>query len=127
VVEKSGQYKNQLDLKRNGLIPLVDAVRTLSLDQKIFETNMLDRILALAEKRVLTQRESEDLHDAFNVIMLMRVRHHVNMMNREERLDNYINPDGLSIIQRTMLKESFKSIDRLQNLLKWRYSLEGTL
>jgi signal-transduction protein with cAMP-binding, CBS, and nucleotidyltransferase domain len=31
----------------------------------------------------------------------------------------------LSIIQRTMLKEAFKTIDRLQGLLELRYSVEG--
>ena len=36
VVEKSGEHKNQLNLKLNGLTPLVDAVRTLALDQQNF-------------------------------------------------------------------------------------------
>jgi signal-transduction protein with cAMP-binding, CBS, and nucleotidyltransferase domain len=31
----------------------------------------------------------------------------------------------LSIIQRTMLKEAFKTIDRLQGLMELRYSIEG--
>ncbi|HUL20890.1 MAG TPA: DUF294 nucleotidyltransferase-like domain-containing protein, partial [Thermodesulfobacteriota bacterium] len=41
VVEKSGEHKNKLNLKLNGLTPLVDAIRTLALDQKVFETNTL--------------------------------------------------------------------------------------
>ena len=44
VVEKSGEHKNKLNLKLNGLTPLVDAIRTLALDQKIFETSTLDRL-----------------------------------------------------------------------------------
>ena len=63
-VEKSGEFKNRLDLKKSGLIPLVGAVRTLSLDQKIFEMNTLDRISALVEKGILTQGQGEDLRDA---------------------------------------------------------------
>lgn len=124
VVEKSGEHKNQLNLKVNGLTPLVDAVRTLSLDQRVFETNTLDRISALVEKDVLSQGEADDLRDAFNVIMLVRIRHHVSLMSRGEEPDNYVNPEELSIIQRTMLKEAFKAIDRLQRTLELRYDIK---
>ena len=96
VVEKSGEHKNQLNLKLNGLMPLVDAVRTLSLDQRIFESNTLDRISALAEKGILSQGEADDLRDAFNVIMLVRVRRHVSILNAGGEPDNYVNPDELA-------------------------------
>jgi len=52
VVEKSGEHKNHLNLKLNGLTPLVDAIRTLALDQGIFETHTLDRLSGLVEKGV---------------------------------------------------------------------------
>jgi CBS domain-containing protein len=125
VVEKSGEHKNKLNLKLNGLTPLVDAIRTLALGQKVLETNTLDRISGLVEKESLTPAEADDLRDAFNVIMLTRVRHHVNVLRQGGVPDNYVNPDELSIIQRTMLKEAFKAIDRLQGLLELRYSIEG--
>lgn len=125
VVEKSGEHKNKLNLKLNGLTPLVDAIRTLSLEQKVFDTNTLDRISALVEKESLTPAEADNLSDAFNVIMLTRVRHHVNVLRRGGIPDNYINPDELSIIQRTMLKEAFKTIDRLQGLLELRYDIKA--
>jgi CBS domain-containing protein len=124
VVEKSGEHKNKLNLKLNGLTPLVDAIRTLALGQKVFETNTLDRISALVEKETLTPAEADDLRDAFNVIMLVRVRHHVNVLRQGGVPDNYVNPDELSIIQRTMLKEAFKTIDRLQGLLELRYDIK---
>lgn len=124
VVEKSGEHKNKLNLKLNGLTPLVDAIRTLALDQKVFETNTLDRMSALVEKESLTPAEADNLRDAFNVIMLIRVRHHVNMVRQGGVPDNYVNPDELSIIQRTMLKEAFKTVDRLQGLLELRYDIK---
>ncbi len=125
VVEKSGEHKNKLNLKLNGLTPLVDAVRTLALGQKVFDTNTLDRISALVEKGSLTSTEADDLRDAFNVIMLARVRHHVHVLSQGGVPDNHIDPEELSIIQRTMLKEAFKTIDRLQGLLELRYDIKA--
>ena len=123
VVEKSGQHKNQLNLKVHGLTPLVDAVRILALAQRIFETNTLDRISTLLSTGALSQGEADDLRDAFNVIMLTRIRHHVSLISRAEEPDNYINPEDLSIIQRTMLKEAFKAIDKLQRTLELHYGI----
>ena len=57
--------------------------------------------------------------------MLVRVRHHANVLRQGGIPDNYINPDELSIIQRTMLKEAFKTIDKLQGLLELRFAVEG--
>jgi CBS domain-containing protein len=57
--------------------------------------------------------------------MLIRVRHHVHVLRQGADPDNYVNPDELSIIQRTMLKEAFKTIDRLQGLLELRYGIEA--
>lgn len=124
VVKKSGEHKDQLNLKLDGLTPLVDAVRTLALDQRIFETNTLARISALAKKSILTQTEADDLSDAFNVIVLARVRRHLEVIRQGKTPDNYVNPEDLTMIQRTMLREAFKTIDKLQKLLLLRYKLE---
>ncbi len=56
--------------------------------------------------------------------MLVRIRHHVSVINRGGEADNYVNPAELSIIQRTMLKEAFKTIDKLQRKLELRYEIK---
>jgi CBS domain-containing protein len=123
VVEKTGEHKNQLNLKNRGLTPLVEAVRVLALDKGIFETNTLDRISILLEKGVFSQEEAGVLKEAFNVLMLLRLRHHANVINQGKNPDNFINPDELSLIQRTMLKEAFKAIDQLQDELETHFGL----
>jgi CBS domain-containing protein len=123
VVEKTGEHKNQLNLKNKGLTPLVEAVRVLALDEGIFETNTLDRISILSEKGVFSQEEADVLKEAFNVLMLLRLRHHATAINQGEDPDNFINPVELSLIQRTMLKEAFKAIDQLQDELETHFGL----
>ena len=125
VVEKSGDYKNKLNIKLHGLMPLVDAVRVLALEQSIFKTNTLERIGVLCEKEVLTPGEGNDLREAFNLMMLLRLRNHLDQMNQGKELDNYINPSGLSLIQRSVLKTAFKSIAQLQSRLETRYGLSA--
>ncbi|RPH89956.1 MAG: cyclic nucleotide-binding/CBS domain-containing protein, partial [Desulfobacteraceae bacterium] len=123
IVEKSGEYKDKLNLKLHGFIPLVDAVRILALEQNIGKTNTLERIKALTDKGVFPGDNGRDLYESFNLLMLLRFRHHLDQMNRGKKLDNYINPSALTQIQRSMLKSAFKAIDRLQNQLEIRFGL----
>ena len=123
IVEKSGEYKDMLNMKLHGFIPLVDAVRILALEQQLTKTNTLERIQALTERKVFPGDDGRDLYDAFNLLMLLRFRHHLDQMNRGKKLDNYINPSTLTQIQRSMLKSAFKAIDRLQNQMEIRFGL----
>jgi CBS domain-containing protein len=123
IVEKSGEYKNMLNLKLHGFIPLVDAVRILALEQSLTKTNTLERIQGLTDKGVFPGDDGRDLYESFNLLMLLRFRHHLDQMNRGRRLDNYINPSALTQIQRSMLKSAFKAIDRLQNQIEIRFGL----
>lgn len=125
VVEKSGEYKNKLNIKLHGLIPLVDSLRTLSLSQKMLKTNTLERIDGLVEKGVLPASDGDDLRDAFNLMMLLRIHHHVDLLNQGKEADNYIHPAKLSSIHRTMLKTSFNAIDRVQKMIEVRFGLSA--
>jgi CBS domain-containing protein len=125
VVEKSGEYKNKLNIKLHGLIPLVDSLRTLSLSQKILKTSTLERIEGLVEKGVLPDTAGQDLREAFNLMMLLRIHHHVDLMNQGKDPDNYINPAKISSIHRTMLKTSFKAIDQVQKMIEVRFGLSA--
>ena len=58
-------------------------------------------------------------------MMLLRLRNHLDQMNQGKELDNYINPSGLSLIQRSVLKTAFKSIAQLQSRLEIRYGLSA--
>jgi CBS domain-containing protein len=123
VVERSGKYKNHLNIKRHGLLPLIDAIRILALEQGIGKTNTMDRIEGLMERGVFSQSEGNDLIESLNLMMLLRVRHHLEQMNEGKPLDDYIEPSKLSMIQKSMLKMSFKTIERLQTQLEIRYGL----
>jgi len=123
VVERTGKYKNHLNIKRHGLIPLIDPVRILSLEQGIFKNNTLDRIDGLVEKGVFSAGDGKDLSEAFNLMVILRLQHHLELMKEGRELHDFIKPSELSMIQRYNLKISFKAIERLQGQIEIRYGL----
>ncbi len=125
VVQKSGTHKNKLNIKLYGLMPLVDAIRILALEQALPRTNTLERIEALIEKGIFPPGEGADLQEAFNLLMLLQLRNHLNQLNHGQELNNYINPAELSLIQNSVLKTAFKSIEQIQARIEIRYGISA--
>lgn len=121
VVEKSGEHKDELNLKIKGIAPLVDILRLFALERGAKETSTLERIEALRERHTIVKEYADELEHAFEFIMLLRVHHQVSQLEAGNELDNFINPDRLSNLEKKTLKETFHLIATIQNLIVERY------
>jgi CBS domain-containing protein len=121
VVEKSGEHANQLDLKLSGLTPIVDGARVMALDLGIATTNTLERLEAIEAQGILKPDLAADLMEAFSFIVLLRISRHLEARATGQVPDNFVDPASLSNFQRKMLKEAFKVVSELQDLLAQRY------
>lgn len=124
VVEKSGEHKNKLNLKMRGLTPIVDCARILALDLGINATNTLERMEGAKDGGVLSAEIHSDLKEAYNFINYLRIIRHLEARSRGEEPDNFVDPATLNSLQRKMLKESFSLINRLQEMLEFRYQTQ---
>ncbi len=121
VVEKSGEHKNELNLKIKAITPFVDIIRLFSLEKGIDETSTFDRIEILKDKHTIVKEYADEIKYAFEFIMLLRIHHQYEQIQSGVSPDNFINPDKLSNLERKTLKDSFHLISKLQDILIERY------
>jgi CBS domain-containing protein len=114
VVERSGEHRGGFDLKTRGLLPVVEAARAYALARGITTTNTIERLRALRACEALNARDADDLIAAYEFLMSLRIRHHLDQLAAGQPLDNYIVPEQLSRAERHALKEHFKVIADLQ-------------
>jgi CBS domain-containing protein len=126
VVEKSGEHKDQLNLKISALALIVDIVRLFSLERGVSETSTLERIEALRGQHGLTDEFGLELEQSFEFIMLLRVLRQFEQIELGSEPDNFINPNELNTLEKQTLKEIFQLISRVQDLIDQRYRL-GTV
>ncbi|MBS3908812.1 MAG: cyclic nucleotide-binding/CBS domain-containing protein [Actinobacteria bacterium] len=126
VVEKSGEHKDQLNLKISALALIVDIVRLFSLERGVSETSTLERIEALKGQHGLIDEFGLELEQSFEFIMLLRVLRQFEQIELGSEPDNFINPNELNTLEKQTLKEIFQLISRVQDLIDQRYSL-GTV
>ncbi len=120
IVEKSGEHKDELDIKIKGAAPLVDIVRLFALELGVKETSTLERIGALKDKHTILKEYADEIEHAFEFLTLLWVRHQAELLQEGKALDNFINPGKLSNLEKKTVKDVFQLIARLQDsTIEW--------
>jgi CBS domain-containing protein len=121
VVEKSGEHKDELNIKIKGVAPLVDLVRLFALERGVKETSTLERIRALRDKHTILQEYADEIEHAFEFITLLRLDHQAELLQEGKAIDNFINPNKLSNLEKKTVKDAFHLISKLQDSTIERY------
>lgn len=123
IVEKEeSEHKGGINLKFNGLLPLVEAIRLMAMRHGIPETATLSRINRLREGDVLDRDENEYLQGAFRHITTLLLRQQVADYLAGRKVSNFVKPDDLSKRDRERLIESFRAIDNLRERLRAEFT-----
>ena len=118
VLESGGEHKDQLDLKLVGTGPIVNAVRLFALHTGIELTNTLDRLAALLARQDEHAELYQDLYESFEFLSLLRLEHQLQQVRENRALSNYIAPETLTHLQRSLLKEAFRTSARAQSVIE---------
>lgn len=114
---RSGEHKDTVDLKHNGVVPIVDLARMYALEGAVDVVNTRARLEASREAGTLSKSGAADLIAAYDLIATMRLRHQARQIRDGEKPDNYLAPSRLSAFERNHLKDAFGVIKGLQSAL----------
>ncbi|WP_291140419.1 DUF294 nucleotidyltransferase-like domain-containing protein [Hydrogenophaga sp.] len=119
--ERSGEHKGTVDLKHGGIVPVVDLARVYALEGGLGAVNTHDRLLSVTSGGAISSQSAHDLRDALEFIAMVRLRHQARRMGRGLAPDNFMAPIDLSNFERTQLRDAFKVVHTLQQVLSQRY------
>ncbi|UCD35163.1 MAG: CBS domain-containing protein [Nitrospiraceae bacterium] len=117
ITEKDEPHRGMVDMKRSGLIFIIEAARILALMHGVRDTSTLGRISALVNKGVIHRDDSEYFENAYRVILYHTLHAQVENFVARGVHDYHIKPSDLSGRNRVMLKQAFKAVARLQELV----------
>jgi CBS domain-containing protein len=123
VVDKK-EHKDELDIKKGGIFPIVHGVRALSLEKSINKTNTVDRIKDLNDIGVIDKEFAWELIEAFTFLLSLRLKSRLEKIDSLQELDNYINPSKLNILEKDLLKDSFKIVDKFKKFISHHFELD---
>jgi CBS domain-containing protein len=114
VVEHGGEHRGRLDLKRGGMIPIVALARWAGIAAGVTSTSTTERLRAAAEAGTLPAADAHSLTDAFALINELRLEHQVQQLRAGQTPDDFLDPQGLSELARSYLREAFRAVSAIQ-------------
>ncbi|WP_288775143.1 DUF294 nucleotidyltransferase-like domain-containing protein [uncultured Psychrobacter sp.] len=111
-----------IDLKKAGIFPLVHGIRSLALENDIFDvTSSKARLQQLVHAGVMTHNRAETLNEALEFFMARRLD---IALATDDKLARQVDPSTLSALERDLLKECLNVVKSFKNELRQRYQLE---
>ncbi len=117
------EHDKTLDIKHRGIVPITDIGRVYALSEGLTAINTHERLSAACECAAMSQEMSENLSDALEYIGNLRNLHQANLIRSGKQVDNYLDPEKLSGLERRHLKDAFSIIKTMQDVLEQRYQV----
>ncbi|MCL4676021.1 MAG: histidine kinase, partial [Pararhodobacter sp.] len=121
----SGEYKNHIDMKLNGVVPVADLARVYALQGRLTEVNTRARILAAEDAGVVSVSGARDLIEAYDLIATLRLEGQAALVKAGRKPDNFLAPSDLSDFERSHLRDAFVVVRTMQSALGQRAGALG--
>lgn len=123
-VGKKGDQRGKVDLKKGGLFALTRGVSLISLEAGIMGGTTWSKLERLNHLHVISDHDLETIQSAFTFLLQMRLSKQMAALLSGKTVDNFVDPLELTDRERDQLREAFKGVDTLLNILKSRYQLD---
>jgi CBS domain-containing protein len=122
---RSGEHKNHIDMKLNGVVPVADLARVYALKGKLTPVNTRARLLAAEQAGVISVSGARDLIEAYDLIARLRLENQAALVRARRKPDNFLAPSDLSDFERSHLRDAFVVVRTMQSALGSRAGLMG--
>lgn len=115
----------KLDLKKGGIFAIVHGVRMLALQKGLSQTNTIERIKELNNIGVFDKNFALELIESFDTLSSIALGVNLQAINSDEF--NKLDPSKLDKIERDLLKDSFKIVNKFKKFITYHFHLNMVL
>jgi CBS domain-containing protein len=120
-----GESEQHLNIKKEGIFPLVHGVRSLALSRHLLETGTLARIDALVASGALDAALASALADSLHFFMMLRLRAGLAELDTGRVVSGNVEVEKLSSLDRDLLKDTLAVVKRFRSFLRQRFHLDA--
>jgi CBS domain-containing protein len=113
-LEQSGVNRGRVDLKRGGIVPILDLSRWGAFAAGVTAVSTTERLQAAAAAGRLEAADAHTLRDAFELLNNLRLDHQVAQLRVGRTPDDLVDPDELSPLMRAQLRGALRAVAVIQ-------------
>jgi CBS domain-containing protein len=115
---------DEIDLKLQGISPIVFLARPYALEVGSHARNTLDRLDAAVEGGLIGNDARDTLREAYRFLLGLRLREQIRMLAEGKPAVNTVALGALSSIERSRLKDSLRAVRNWQDKAVYHYRTE---
>jgi CBS domain-containing protein len=112
---RSGEHKNHIDMKHQGVVPVADLARVYALIGRLAPANTRARLQAAEAAGVISASGARDLIEAYDLIARTRLEHQARQVRGGEKPDNFLSLSEMSDFERSHLRDAFVVVRTMQS------------
>ncbi len=120
-----GDGANILNLKKEGIFPLVHGVRSMALEKHLSATSTMDRIAALVALGALGAEMGSELSESLQFLMGLRLKAGLAELETGRAVSGGVELAKLSSLDRDLLKDALGVVKRFKAVLRYRFKLDA--
>ncbi|KQP22575.1 putative nucleotidyltransferase substrate binding domain-containing protein [Pseudorhodoferax sp. Leaf267] len=113
-----------VDLKKQGLFPIVHGVRSLALRAGVPETSTAARLDALVMAGQMERAQANDVLDSLHFFMDLKLKAGLHEMDTGHAVSGRVDLRRLSSLERDLLKDTLDVVKRFRRSLRSRFHLD---
>ena len=114
---RSGEHRNHIDMKHNGVVPVADLARVYALQGRLTAANTRARLQGAEAAGVISSSGARDLIEAYDLIATTRLENQAHLVRSGRTPDNFLSPSDLSDFERSHLRDAFVVVRTMQSAL----------
>ena len=114
-----------LNLKKEGIFPMVHGVRSLALQAQLSETGTAQRLEALAARGVITARQASDWTQCLHYLMGLKLQAGLAEIDLEQPVSGDVEVSKLSTLERDLLKDALGVVKQCKTFLRQHFRLDA--
>ncbi len=118
-------HQGEIDIKKGAVFAIVHGVRALALEYGVAQTNTTLRIKALNNLAYLNKEDATNLIEALEVINNLRLNAQLQKIEAGKKMDNYIRLSSLSKLEKDLLKEALKTVEKFKKQVVYHFHLSS--
>lgn len=122
--EKKGEYKDMLNIKFQGWLPLIMITLLFCLEHEVWETNTIKRIKALEALKLFEPHFADELLESYITLTSLKINMQIDSLRgNSNNLTYFINPYTLDKKKRNDLKRALSTVEKFQRLASSSYNI----
>lgn len=114
-----------LNLKKEGIFPVVHGVRSLALQAQLAETGTAERLEALAARGIVTPRQASDWTQCLHYLMGLKLQAGLVEIDHERPVSGEVDAGKLSTLERDLLKDALAVVKQCKVFLRQHFRLDA--